>query len=157
MRTLVMLLVCGCAATTPSESTTALSGLPPPAAEAMRREAGGATIERVGREGNELYEGQWYVDGRLHEVTITATGQIVEREEELAADQVPQPVRVAAIAALPRGAAKLVFVRLLTGNYEAEAIVDGKEYEVTLSSTGQVVTDADDDDEDEDDEAGDDD
>ena len=112
-------LTVGCAATAPNESTTqALHGVPEPAAATLKREAGAAPIDRVDREsegGKFLYEGRWYIDGRLHEVAVTATGEIVEREEELAPDQVPQPVRVAAIAALPPNS-KVVFVRLLSGH-----------------------------------------
>jgi hypothetical protein len=91
----------------------------------------------------DLYEGQWHVDGRLHEVTVTADGRIVEYEEELAPEQVPPPVRAAAIAALP-GARRLVFVRLQSGNYEVEAVVNGKEQEVTISAAGQLMASDDD-------------
>jgi hypothetical protein len=150
---LLLFLGFGCAATSQTDhTTTALQGVPPPAAAALRREAGTATIEQVAREregGADLYEGSWYVDGRHFEVKVTATGELVEREEELSADQVPQPVRLAAIAALPKGE-KLVFVRLLSGNYEAETVVDGKEHDVVISASGQIVPENDDDDEDDD-------
>jgi uncharacterized membrane protein YkoI len=144
------LLLVGCGSSTPSSTSqpsSPLSGVPTAVAEALQREAGSAKIESVEHEtegGAEMYEGRWVVDGLSHEVTVKADGTVVEREDEVAPDQVPESVRASANAALP-GAQKVVFVKLSSGNYEAEAMIDGKEREVTVSATGALVPDDDDD------------
>ena len=67
--------------------------------------------------------------------------------------QVPQPVREAAARSLG-ATARIQYVVLADGRYEAEAIVDGRERDVTISATGEVVAgdDGDDDDDDGDEE-----
>lgn len=144
MKKLVLALwLVGCGSSTKSSTQPAspMAGVPEPAAAALQKEAGTATIVSVEHEtegGAELYEGKWVVDGLSHEVTVKADGTFVEREDEVASDQVPEPVRTSATAALP-GAQKVVFVKLSTGNYEAEAMIDGKERDVVLTPTGTVV------------------
>jgi hypothetical protein len=141
----VLLIGCGGKSTT-TQASSPLTGVPGPAAAALQREAGSAKIESVEHEtegGAEMYEGKWVVDGLSHEVTVKADGTVVEREDEVAADQVPEPVRVSATAALP-GAQKVVYVKLSSGNYEAETVVDGKEREVVMTADGKVVPEDDD-------------
>jgi hypothetical protein len=143
----VLLAGCGGKSTT-TQASSPLTGVPGPAAAALQREAGSATIESIDHEtegGAEMYEGKWTVGGLSHEVTVKADGTVVDREDEVAADQVPEPVRVSATAALP-GAQKVVFVKHMSGNYEAEAVVDGKDREVELSADGKVLPGDDDDD-----------
>ena len=153
MKWIVMLLVVGCgtAATTSTHRDT-LDTIPRAAAQALERLAAGAKIERVAREregGVELYEATWQVNGLEREAAVTASGEVVELEEEVESANVPALVRAAAITRLP-GAQSIKFVKLQSGNYEAEAMIDGRESDVTLAPDGREVGDNDDDDGDDD-------
>jgi len=150
MKWLVILVLAGCgtAATTSTHGDT-LSSIPSAARNALERVAGGAKIEKVEREG-EMYEASWHVGGLEREAAVTAQGKLVEMEEEVASTQVPPVVRAAAVARLAN-AQSIKFVKLMTGNYEAEAIIDGREHEITLAPDGKQIEDAEEDDDDDDD------
>jgi len=146
---ILALAACGTAASTSTRRDT-LDSIPNAAAAALRRAAGDAKIEHVERErenGVEVYEASWHVDGLEREAAVTASGELVELEEEVPSAQVPSAVRAAAITKLPN-ASSIKFVKLMTGNYEAEAIVDGHEQDVTLAPDGRTLDDDDDDDDD---------
>ncbi len=146
----VLLVACGTATTTTTRRDT-LDSIPNAAAAALRAKAQGAAIEHVSHEsehGVDVYEASWHVGGLEREASVTAAGELVEYEEQLASEQVPPAVRAAAEQQL--GATTIKFVKLLSGNYEAEAVVDGREREITLGADGRAVR-GDDDDEDEDD------
>ena len=64
-------------------------------------------------------------------------------ERDVPADQVPQAVRDAAAKVLPPGAS-IAYELHADGNYEAEAIVDGKETEATFKPDGTQVPTTDD-------------
>jgi hypothetical protein len=133
---LVLLVACGTTARTPR---TALESIPEAAAAALRRAAGGAAIEEVEREGD-LYEGRWQVDGLAREAEVTASGELMELEEEVPSDQVPAQVRAMAIVKLPN-AQSIRFSRLMRGKFEAEAIIDGIEREIVMTADGREVAD----------------
>ncbi len=162
MKILIMVIIglMGCAGST-DDNKGALNTLPKPAAAALQARAGTASIERTHREvegGKTYYEGVWHVNGARHEVKVTADGTVVEVEEEVAADQVPEAVRTTAARELGQQVAK--FERQMDGSYEAEVVVNGKEKEVRIGTDGTVLPpdedaeeeggagDADDDDED---------
>jgi hypothetical protein len=109
-----------------------LAGVPKAAAEALRREAGGHAIEKVDREADGTFEAAWLVDGQKHEATVDANGKVIETEIEVTADQVPAAVRATAEAQLGKA---IQYVRLGTGNYEAEA---GKR-EVLIDPSGKLL------------------
>lgn len=141
---IAMLAACGTAASTSSHRDT-LASIPSAASAALQRAAGDAKIEEVEREGD-LYEASWHVDGLEHEAAVTAAGELIEREEEVPSAQVPAVVRAIAIAKLPQSTS-IKFVKLMNGNYEAEA----GEHEVVVTPDGREVGGDDDDDEDDDD------
>ena len=145
---LVLLAACGTAATTSSQhGTLTLDSIPQPASAALRRAAGDAKIEEIEREGD-AYEASWHVGGLEREAVVSASGELVKMEEEVPSTQVPPAVRAAAIIKLAN-AQSMKFVKLQSGNFEVEAMVDGKEHEVTLAPDGRDVRgDADDDDDD---------
>ena len=130
---LVLLVACGTAARTPAGAT--LDSIPEAAAAALRRAAGGATIEEVERDGD-LYEGRWQVDGLEREAEVTASGERMELEEEVPSDQVPAQVRAMAIVKLSN-AQSIRFSRLMRGRFEAEAMIDGKEHAITMTADGR--------------------
>lgn len=133
----LLLLACGTAASTSTPRDT-LDSLPHAASAALRRLAAGAKIEHVERAGD-TYQGTWHVAGLKREATVTASGELVELEEEVSSTQVPAAVRAAAIIELP-DAQSIRFV-----NFEAEAIVDGKQHiEKAFAPDGRRVSDDDD-------------
>ena len=127
---IALLAACGSAASTHRDT---LDSIPNAAAAALRRAAGDAKIEKVEREG-ELYEASWYVDGLEHEASVTAAGELIEREEEVPSAQVPSIVRAVAIAKLPQSTS-IKFVKLMNGNYEAEV----GDHEVIVTPEGREV------------------
>ena len=142
MRTLAIILLVACgttARTAPPRDT--LDSIPSAAAAALRRAAGAATIEKVERDG-ETYEATWHVDGLQREAEVTAEGELVDLEEEVPSDQVPPQVRAMAIVKLPN-AQSLRFIRLKSGNFEAEAMIDGREQDITMSPDGREIADDD--------------
>jgi predicted aspartyl protease len=133
MKTLVIALVaCGSAA--PARRDT-LASIPKAAAAALERAAGGAKIESVERDGGN-YEATWHVDGLEREAEVTASGELLELEEEVRSEQVPSTVRAMALVKLPN-AQSIKFSRLKSGNYEVEAMIDGKEHEITMTPDGR--------------------
>ena len=140
---IVILAACGTAASTSTHHDT-LASIPSAASAALQRAAGDAKIEKVEREGD-LYEASWYVDGLEHEASVTAAGELIEREEEVPSSQVPAVVRALAIAKLPQSTS-IKFVKLMNGNYEAEA----GEHEIVVTPDGRLVGSGDDDEDDDD-------
>jgi hypothetical protein len=109
------------------------------------------TITKVDREtedGQEVFEAVWFVGGVRHEAKVTATGVLLELEVEVAEKDVPAPVRATAAKALGTG---VKYVRLMSGNYEAEIEVDGKEQELVIAADGTAATTKDEDDDEDDD------
>ena len=134
----VMVALTACASTT---QRSTLDSIPKAAAAALERAAGGAKIESIEREGGN-YEATWHVDGLEREAEVTPSGELVELEEEVPSEQVPSTVRAMALVKLPN-AQSIKFVKLKSGNYEAEAMIDGKEHDITMTPDGREVPDED--------------
>lgn len=114
---------------------------PPPVIATIEKEAGNAKVESVASEnedGVEVYEAMWHVDGHRVEVTVKLDGTLLEREDEVKSEDVPEAVRTAATTALA-GATTIAWVKLNTGNFEAEGTVNGKGREVVVDPTGKIV------------------
>jgi hypothetical protein len=138
--TVVLVLVgCGSASTTSNQHT--LDSIPKAAAAAIERAAAGAKIESIEREGDN-YEATWHVDGLEREAEVTGTGELLELEEEVTSEQVPSTVRAMAIVKLPN-AQSIKFIKLKSGNFEAEAMIDGREQDVTMTPDGREIADDD--------------
>lgn len=145
-----LLAACGAGAT--GDHST-LDSIPRPAADALAEHAGTAEIKHVSREtegDRELYEGSWWEDGLEREAKVTSTGVLVELEIEVRETDVPPPVRAAAVRALT-GATKIKYVRLKGDLFEAEAVIGGRERDVTLTADGVPAKGDSDDDEDDND------
>ena len=95
----------------------------------------------------DFYEATWMADGTRHEAKVDATGKLVELEVDVALENVPVPVREAAAKALV-GATHIKFVRIVTGSYQAEAVIDGKEREIEVDASGNLQRGDDDGDDD---------
>lgn len=127
--------------------------VPAAARQALQRLAGDAKlddIEHSVEHGVDVYEASWTVDGAEHEAEVTADGGIVEIEQSVKAEDVPEIVRRMATKHLPKGA-EISYERKMIVVYSAEARVNGKEVEVELTALGQKYDDDEDDGEDDDD------
>lgn len=150
-KTLLLTLLVACGAGATGDRTT-LDSIPRPAAAALSAQAGTAEIKHVSREtegDRELYEASWWEGDLEREAKVTASGEIVELEIEVREADVPPLVRAAAVRALT-GATKIKYVRLQRDLFEAEAMIGGKERDVTLTMTGAPAQPDDDDDDDDD-------
>jgi hypothetical protein len=135
-----------------------LDNIPAKAREALLKLADGNAIVEVESEkehGVQVYEASWRVNGKEVEAEVTADGILLETEQGVDAEAVPQAVRTAAETALA-GADKIHYEMHTVVFYEVEGRVNGKNKEVKISPTGQVAG-QEDDDEDEGDDEGDDD
>ena len=149
MRFVVLVILIGCAG---GDERGTLESVPKAAAQALRTRSGGVALNKVDREvegGVEMWEATWFENGRKHEAKVNAAGVVVEHEVEVPEAEVPPAVRATAETAVGKGAQ---FVRHMTGNYEAELVVGGKEKEVMIAPDGTIVGgDGDDDDDGDDD------
>lgn len=95
-----------------------------------------AWTERV--HGTTVYEARWVADGRQLEAEVTEEGVLLEIEEIVPADAVPEAVRRQAEQQLP-DATELRYVQITVFTYEVEAVVDGRSRELKILPTGRVV------------------
>ncbi len=136
-----------------------LDQLPARAKEALLKLADGNAITEIESEkehGVQIYEAAWMVNGKEVEAEVTADGILLETEQGVAADEVPQAVRDAAQKALA-GAEKVHYEMHTVVFYEVEGKVNGKNKELKISPTGKVSGQKDDDGDDDDDDDDDDD
>ncbi|HKQ61309.1 MAG TPA: hypothetical protein VJS92_08445 [Candidatus Polarisedimenticolaceae bacterium] len=125
-----------------SERSVQAGDVPQAALEALKRHAAGAALTEFSEEvehGHTFYEGSWKgahgnVDG-----LVTPTGALVELEEKIPADQVPQEVRTA--AAQLAGDAKLSFEKKTVILYEVHYRKDGRGRENVLTPDGRPFHD----------------
>ena len=113
-----------------------LDAVPRAAADALRHEAAGHAIEKIHREtedGVEVWEASWTVDGAQHEATVTASGEMLEHEVSVQAEDVPVLVRTAAARGL--GTPELDYVRLHDGSFEVES----GSREIVIAPDGSIV------------------
>lgn len=114
--------------------------VPKAALDALRALAGGAKIEEFEEEtsnGVVVYEAEWKTQTGEREATVTANGDLVELEEEVAAGSVPNAVTAAAQLAGGNGVT-VEYEKKTYILYEAEFRKDGKSREMYISPTGQV-------------------
>jgi hypothetical protein len=133
IRALGLVALMACAG---SEDRSTLDSIPKAAAQAVRTQAHGMTVTKVEREiegGEEVFEAVWFEQGARHEAKVTASGKLLELEVEVADAAVPAAVKETAARQLGTGA---TYVRLLSGNYEAEL----KHREIEIAANGTVVT-----------------
>ncbi len=137
-----------------TERRIAETDVPAPALAALKKAAAGAKFEELEEEtisGHKHYEAEWRTSGGEVEMSVTAAGEIIEIEEELAADAAPAAVRAAAKAAA--GDTKFTVSKLTITIYEIEYTAAGKHHEKMFLADGCVAQNDDDDDgEDNDDE-----
>ncbi len=134
------------------EEEVSLDQVPPAVRQAILKLAGDAKIDEIERErknGVVLYEAEWEVHGREAEVTLTASGEVIEFEEEVAASDVPDAVRQLAAKKFP-GDSKITYERITMHFYEIEGKVAGRERELLVTPAGKILHAEDEDDDDHD-------
>lgn len=118
-----------------------LDKIPAAARDALTKLAGSAKIEEVAMEdedGVKVYEGAWQVKGVGHEAVVTENGDLVETEQIVDLDAIPNAVQRVAKKSFPKGT-KLKVEKKTVVLYEVEAKINGKEKEVLVAPTGQRV------------------
>ena len=90
--------VCFCSIVAAQEKKISRNELPAAVEKTVARESEGATITQFAREnehGQTFYEASLVVNGCRREILIDKQGNVVEIEEEVSLDSLPQPVQEA--------------------------------------------------------------
>ena len=119
--------------------------LPPAVEKTVATQSQGATIKGFSQErenGQTHYEAEMTVNGHSKDVTIDASGALVEIEEQVALDSLPSIVKDALQA--KAGTGKILKVESLTKHdklvaYEAKVQTDGKKKEIQVGPDGQPL------------------
>jgi hypothetical protein len=113
--------------------------VPKPALESLKKLAGGAPFTEFAEEvehGGKFYEGSWAGPTGNVDALVTASGDLVEIEEVIAADKVPAAVR--AVAEKEAGKdAKLTFEKKTMVLYEVHFKKGDKEREILFTPDGR--------------------
>ena len=123
------------------EEEVSLDQVPAKVRATLLKLAGDAKITEVEREtegGITTYEAEWEVNGLEIEVELTASGEVIEIEKEVASADVPAAVRALATKKFP-GGAKIEYERITVHVYEIEGMVGGKEKELIVSPAGRIL------------------
>jgi hypothetical protein len=119
--------------------------LPPAVEKTVQAQSQAAIIRGFSREteaGQTLYEAELTVNGHNKDVTMDATGAIVEVEEQVAIDSLPSSVKAGLQAKADKG--RLLKVESLTKHdklvaYEAQVLTAGKKSEVQVGPDGKPL------------------
>jgi uncharacterized membrane protein YkoI len=119
--------------------------LPPAVEKTVAAQIQGATVKGFSQEvenGQTLYEAELTVSGHSKDISIDATGAIVEIEEQISLDSLPAAVKAGLEA--KAGAGKIVKVESLTKHdklvaYEAQVHTAGKKSEVQVGPDGKPL------------------
>jgi hypothetical protein len=121
------------------------SDLPPAVEKTVAVQSVGATVKGFSKEiekGQTYYEAEMIVNGHTKDILIDTNGAIVEVEEEVAMDALPEEVKAGLQAKAGEG--KLVKVESLTKQdklvaYEAQVTKGGKKSEVQVGPDGKPL------------------
>jgi uncharacterized membrane protein YkoI len=119
--------------------------LPPAVEKTVAAQSQGATIKGFSQEvenGQTLYEAELTVNGHSKDISIDATGSIVEVEEQVALDSLPATVKAGLQS--KAGSGKITKVESLTKHdkivaYEAQVHTAGKKSEVQVGPEGKPL------------------
>jgi uncharacterized membrane protein YkoI len=127
-----------------SDKPVNMKDLPPAVRRTVQEQSKGATVRGLSMEvehGRTIYEVEMTVNGRGKDVSMDASGTVIEVEEEVALGSIP----AAAQAAIEKAAAggKIAKVEKVAGGkefvYEAALRKDGKRSEVRVSADGRLL------------------
>jgi uncharacterized membrane protein YkoI len=119
--------------------------LPPAVEKTVAAQSQGATIKEFSEEnenGQTFYEAEMIVNGHSKDVLMDTNGAIVEVEEQVALDSLPQAVKDGLQAKAGKG--KIRKVEALTKHdklvaYEAQVTTDGKKSEIQVGPDGRPL------------------
>ena len=144
-RTLVFLsstLVLWVGSTAAQEAKIKFEDLPPAVQETAKAQSQGATVRGYSKEiekGKTEYEVQLLADGKKRDVSIDPNGKVVETEQEVAFESVPQKAHDA-IKQQARGA-RIERVEAVKSDqatvYEALVHQKGKKHEIRVLESGE--------------------
>lgn len=128
-----------------TEEVIERSELPPAVEKTVTAQAAGATVKGFAREvenGQTYYEAELVVDGHIRDVLMDADGNVVEVEEQVMFDKLPERVQIALKARA--GAGTIAVVESLTKRgklvaYEAHVVTAGKRSEVQVGPNGEPL------------------
>jgi hypothetical protein len=139
---LILLLVVSCVA---QEKRIKRADLPPPVEKTVATQSQGATIRGFSEEkerGQTYYEAEMTVNGHGRDVLMDPAGTIVEVEEEVSLQSLPEAVKDGLRA--KAGAGKIIKVEAITKHdrlvaYEAKVITGEKRSEVQVGPDGKLL------------------
>jgi uncharacterized membrane protein YkoI len=118
-----------------------MKDLPPPVQQTLKEQTKDAKLRGLAKEaenGKTYYEAETVANGKTRDVLIDPSGKIVEVEEEIVLDSVPEQAR-AGLKKLA-GGGKIVRVESVTKgavvSYEAVVQRNGKKSEVAVNADG---------------------
>jgi uncharacterized membrane protein YkoI len=126
-----------------SERRVQMKDLPPAVRQTVLEKTKGLTILKVEEEvtnGQTFYEVETEVNGESRDIKIDSSGAVVEMEQEIALDAVPEAARTA--IEREAGDATIERVESVTDDgvtvYEVTLKKDGKKSEIVVTSEGKL-------------------
>ena len=140
-----LIAVCFCSIVAAQEKKISRDKLPAAVEKTVARESEGATITEFAREiehGQTFYEVSLTINGRRREILMDKLGNVVEVEEAVTFDSLPQPVQEALKKAA--GAGTIRTIESLTKNgklvaYEAHVKHGRKMSEIQIGPNGEKL------------------
>ena len=127
-----------------SEKAVTMKDLPAAVQRTVQEQSKGATIRGFSKElenGKTVYEVKTKVNGHGKDVSMDASGAVIEVEEEVALESIPAAAQAAIKKAAGSGQITKV-EKVSAGNqtaYEAHLRKDGKRSEVKVSGDGRLL------------------
>lgn len=149
IRTTLLLIgvvpIAGTITTHAAEQKVQRSALPPAVQKTIDAQSNGATVRGFSTEtenGQKIYEAELIVNGHSKDISIDANGKVLEVEEEVAFDSLPDAVKQGLQAKAGKG--KIGKVESLTKNgklvaYEAKVATGTKKSEVQVGPDGKPL------------------
>jgi uncharacterized membrane protein YkoI len=127
-----------------SEKAITMKDLPAAVQRTVQEQSQGATIRGVSKEvegGKTVYEVEMKVNGHGKDVSMDASGAVIEVEEEVALESIPGAAQAAIKKAA--GSGQITKVEKVSGGketaYEAGLRKNGKRSEVKVSADGRLL------------------
>jgi uncharacterized cupredoxin-like copper-binding protein len=140
----IFVLTIGFANVLASEKAVTMKDLPAAVRRTVQEQSQGATIRGLSKEvegGKTTYEVEMKVNGRGKDVTMDASGAVIEVEEEVALGSIPNAAQAAIKKAA--GSGQITKVEKVSGGketaYEAGLRKNGKRSEVRVSEDGRLL------------------
>jgi len=141
----VIVIAIGFSSARASEKAINMKDLPAAVRRTVQEQSQGAVIRRLSKEiegGKTVYEVEMKVKGHGKDVTIDASGEVIEVEEEVPLESLPNAARAAIEKAAGRG--QITKVERVSGGkqaaYEAHVRRDGKTSEIKIGDDGRFLS-----------------